>query len=125
MTSFPGSVLDSWNTTAEIDIETSAGPDARVHRTTIWIVVDGDEAYVRSVRGPEGRWYREIVANPSGAVWADGERVPVRAEAANDAASIDKVSQAIRTKYEQRWSGPTASMLRSETLPTTLRLMPA
>jgi hypothetical protein len=123
--SFPASVLERWNTTDEIDIETSASPGAKVHRTTIWIVVDGDDAYVRSVRGPAGRWYREITANPSGAVWADGDRVAVKAEAANDPASIEKVSQAIRAKYERRWKGPTDSMLLPDTLPTTLRLIPA
>ena len=48
----------------EIDIETQA-PDGPVHRTTIWIVVDGDEAFVRSVRGKNGRWYKEATANPA------------------------------------------------------------
>jgi hypothetical protein len=122
--SFPRVVLDRWDRTDEIEIETSAGPSARVHRTTIWIVVESDEVYVRSVRGPDGRWYRELLANPVGAVWAEGERVAVRADPANDATSIERVSQAIRRKYQSRWSGPTAAMLRPETLPTTLRLLP-
>ena len=120
--SFPRAVLEQWDRTDEIDIETSAGPGARVHKTTIWIVVDGDEAFVRSVRGAEGRWYRELTANPSGAIWADGSRVAMRAEAAPEA--IERVTAAIERKYRSRWSGPTDSMVRPEVLSTTRRLVP-
>jgi hypothetical protein len=122
--SFDPRTLATWDTTHEIEIETSRGDGAPVHRTVIWIVVDGDAAYVRSVRGPAGRWYRELVANPRGAVHAAGQRVTVRAQPATDADSVNRVSDALRAKYEQRWPGPTASMLRDETLPTTLRLEP-
>jgi hypothetical protein len=96
-----------------------------VHRTVIWIVVDGDSAYVRSVRGPAGRWYRELRANPHGAVHAGGHRVAVEAQPAVDAATVKRVSDLLRRKYERWWPGPTASMLREEVLPTTLRLTPA
>lgn len=123
--SFEPETLSTWNTTPEIDIETSRAENAPVHRTTIWIVIDGDAAYVRSVRGPAGRWYREMRANPHGAVHADATRVAVAAEPVEDAATIERVSDLLRQKYERRWPGPTASMLREETLPTTLRLTPA
>jgi hypothetical protein len=122
--SFDAATLATWDTMPEIEIETSRGAGAPIHRTTIWIVVDGDAAYVRSVRGPAGRWYRELVANPGGAVHAGGERVPVRAEPATDPDSIARVSTALSRKYQARWAGPTAAMLRDETLPTTLRLEP-
>ena len=40
--------------------------------------------------------------------------------------SLPKLAfELLRQKYERRWPGPTASMLREETLPTTLRLTPA
>src|SRR5262249_41562736 len=111
---FSPEILAVWDGTAEVEIETSRGGAAAVHRTVIWIVVDGGEAYVRSVRGPAGRWYREVVANPRGAVHASGERVPVRAQAANDAETVARVSAALQRKYHSRWPGPTASMLRAE-----------
>ena len=122
--SFDQDILKAFDQTAEIEIETSRGEGAPVHRTTIWIVVDDDAAYVRSVRGPAGRWFREMVANPSGAVHVGGSSVPVRTHAAADPASVARVSDAIKEKYEARWPGPTASMLREETLATTLRLEP-
>jgi hypothetical protein len=122
--SFDRDTLELWDQTAEVEIETSRGNTAPVHRVTIWIAVDGDSVYVRSVRGPKGRWYRELVANPTGAVHAGDKRVPVRATAAADEASVAAVSSALQRKYQRRFPGPTAAMLREETLPTTLRLEP-
>ena len=122
--SFDTDTLNGWDQTAEVEIETSRGPGAPVHRTVIWIVVDGDQAYIRSVRGAQGRWYREIVANPRGAVHLGGKRVPVTAHAANDAPTVARVSELLSRKYQDRWPGPTAAMLREEVLPTTLRLTP-
>jgi hypothetical protein len=105
----------------EVDIETQA-PGGPVHRATIWIVVDGDSAYIRSVRGPAGRWYRELLANPAGAVHVDGRRLAATAVRASDPDSIERVSAALRRKYK----GVTglASMLKPETFETTLRLEP-
>jgi hypothetical protein len=123
--SFDPQVLALWEETPEIQIETTRGNGAPVHRTVIWIVVDDETAYVRSVRGPPGRWYRELRANPYGAVHAGGRRVPVEAQLATDAATVTRVSELLRQKYERRWPGPTAAMLRDEVLPTTLRLTPA
>jgi hypothetical protein len=122
--SFDADTLQAWAQAAEVEIETSRGTDAPVHRTVIWIVVDADQAYVRSVRGPRGRWYREIVANPHGAVHLGGRRVPVAARPANDPATVARVSELLSRKYQDRWPGPTAAMLRDEVLPTTLRLSP-
>jgi hypothetical protein len=122
--SFDQATLHTFDTTAEIDIETSRAAGAPVHRTTIWIVVDGEAVYVRSVRGPAGRWYRELTANPRGAVHAGAIVVPVEAHPATDAATIARVNEALNKKYQARWPGPTASMLREDTLPTTLRLEP-
>jgi len=122
--SFDPDTLNAWDQTAEVEVETSRGAGAPVHRTVIWIVVDGDEAFVRSVRGARGRWYREIVGNPRGAVHVGGRRVPVTAQSANDGATVARVSELLSRKYQDRWPGPTAAMLREEVLPTTLRLAP-
>ncbi|HEV7662479.1 MAG TPA: DUF2255 family protein [Chloroflexota bacterium] len=121
---FAADTLSGWEQAPEIEIETSRGAGAAVHKTTIWIVVSGNQAYVRSVRGPAGRWYRELMANPFGAVHLAGKRVAVRAVPAADATTIRHVSEALDTKYRERWAGPTAAMLRDDVLPTTLRLEP-
>ena len=87
------------------------------------IVVDGDSAYVRSVRGKAGRWYQELQANPAGALHVDGRRIPVTAVPATDPDSVERFNAALRRKY----TGVSgfASMLRPNTFETTLRLEPA
>ena len=80
---------------------------------------------MRSVRGPKGRWYREISSNPEGALHVDDERIPVRAAPADDGPTVEAVSDALRSKYEKSAPGPTAAMVRPEVLPTTLKLSPA
>jgi hypothetical protein len=108
----------------EVEIETRAGPDAPAHRVTIWVVVDGDAAYVRSVRGARGRWYREATAYPEGVLHVGGRTLPVHIERVSDAATIARVSDALLRKYV-RWPNDARAMVRDEVLPTTLRLHPA
>jgi hypothetical protein len=106
----------------EIEIETRARDDAPVHRTTIWAVVDGDDVFVRSYRGNQGRWYREISDHPEAVVHVDGESEPVRAVPARDPQSVQRASDGYRRKYSD--SSVVDSMMIDEVLPTTLRLEP-
>jgi hypothetical protein len=106
-----------------VRIETSAGPGAPVHRTIIWIVADETgRAFVRSHLGERGRWYRELRANPIGAVLVDGHRVPIRARRADDA-GIETCSRLLQEKHATA-RGSLTSMLRDEILDTTLELEP-
>lgn len=119
---FDASVLNQLNTREEINIETRSAT-GRTHRTTIWVVVVDNNVYVRSVRGRSGRWYREITANPQGAINVDGQRLSDRAIPITDPATIARVSKAYLQKYGN--SPVVDSIMREETLPTTLRLEPA
>lgn len=106
----------------EVEIETGL-PDAPRHRTIIWIVVDGSDVFVRSVRGPAGRWYRELVANPDVGVHLDGRRLAAKAVPARDPKSITRTSSSLKTKYAR--DPALGAMLRPDTLDTTIRLEPA
>ena len=88
----------------------------------IWIVVDGDDVFIRTYRGKTSRWYRELLAGP-GALVVDGKRVGVRAESASDSESVRRASAGYRKKYTK--GGSLDAMLRRSVLPTTLRLEPA
>jgi hypothetical protein len=123
--SFDDETLRLLDGTKEVRIETRRDKDAPEHRTIVWVVVVDGEVFVRSVRGPEGRWYREISANPEGALHAEGRRIAVRAVPANDDPTVEKVSEAYQSKYGRSSPGSTRAMLSPETLPTTLRLLPA
>ncbi len=103
----------------EIEIETRAASGV-THRTTIWVVVDAGTVYVRSVKGDRGRWYLEAVSDPEVVIHVDGRRLPARAVSAPDPLNVEACSAALRTKY--RADPALRTMLRENTLPTTLRL---
>jgi hypothetical protein len=114
--------LDALDRAKEVRIETSARPGDPVHRTVIWVVVDGDDVFVRSWRGVTARWYREALANPDVAIHVGKRRLSARAVPAHDADSVSRTSAGLERKYE---GDPAAnSMVRDEILITTLRLEP-
>ena len=108
--------------TEEIEIET-ARPDGSPHRTIIWIMVDGDDAFVRSVNGAGARWYREATANPSVTIHAGTQALKARTIAAPDPDSVARVNDALERKY----AGITGlrEMLVPDIFETTLRVEPA
>jgi hypothetical protein len=119
--SFPKKTLELLDATREVDMETRS-PQGRVHSVPIWVVVDGDDVFIRTYRGKTSRWYRELLAAP-GALVADGRRIPVRAVRAADSESVRRTSDGFRKKY--RKGSSLDAMLRGSVLPTTLRLEPA
>ena len=110
------------DTHREIDIETSRAPGAPVHRTTIWAVADGTDVYIRSLKGDDSRWYRELTANPDAVVRVGDEAVAVRAVPAADDDSIERASEGLRRKYSD--SRALQSMLEEDMLHTTVKLEP-
>ena len=121
--SFASDVLDRLRGTREVRIETRRGPDAPVHRTVIWIVVDdNDRVLVRSYLGERGRWYREALANPECTLWIGDDAVPVRAELAADPERVEATSAGLSEKYSRSSSLP--FMVTPEVLPTTMELLP-
>lgn len=120
---FDRETLDLLNQRWEVDIET-VRLDGRRSRTRIWIVVDGDRVYVRSVRGDRGHWYQSASERPDEATLHVGDRViPVRAMNAADQESITRCSEGFESKY-RRSRASLLSMLQPNTLETTMRLEP-
>jgi hypothetical protein len=120
---FAADVLKRFDETKVVEIET-VSPKGTKHSVPIWIVVVDGVPYVRSVRGPKGRWYRELLARGEGAIVAPGKRTAVKAKKDRTKAAIDGTSEALRRKYKT--SGASlASMLRADVLNTTVRLEPA
>jgi hypothetical protein len=116
----PG-LLDLMARAREVTIETQRATGER-RRTVIWVVVVDGDSYIRSVRGARGAWYRELTRTGNGTLRVDGRTVGVRAVSATDAATVEAVSAALVAKYGTGAS--TVSMLRADTLPTTIRLRP-
>lgn len=108
--------------TEEVEIET-ARPGGPAHRTIIWIVVDGDDTFIRSVNGATARWFREAVANPAVAIHVAGRALRARAVAATDPSSVQRTSDALTRKYAR--DPALRLMLKPEIFDTTLRVTPA
>jgi len=107
----------------EVRIETPR-LDGSKRRTTIWIMVDGDDVFVRSVRGDRGHWFQAATdSHEPLTLIVGGQRIPITAHVAGDPDSIARCSRALERKY--RSDPALSSMLRPTTLATTLRLEPA
>jgi hypothetical protein len=116
---FEESDLDLLATTKEIRVETRSR-SGEVHTTIVWPLVRDGVVYLRSYRGPEGRWYREALADPDIALLFGRRRLPARAIPATDAGSVEACSRALREKYRRSYS--LEAMLAPAVLPTTLRI---
>jgi hypothetical protein len=119
---FPDLLLERIGVAKEVEMETRS-PEGKVHQVTIWVVVVEGAPYVRSVRGPRGRWYRELMARKEGALHVGSRRVAVHASRVRAPETIDEVSAAFWRKYAKTAS--LFAMLRLVTLETTTRLEPA
>jgi len=88
----------------------------------IWIVVADGAAYVRSVRGPTGKWFVAAEAAGQASLLLGEREVAVSVTPVADPTTIEAVSQAFLTKYA---TSPYAkSIVAPATLGTTLRLDP-
>lgn len=119
MTNFDSATLHELHEAEEVAIRTDKHPGTAV---TIWAVVADDEVFVRSVRGPQGRWYKDLAAGGPATLEFGGRRLPVQAIPAPDAGAVERASREYLRKY--RTSPYAPSIVRPDVLPTTLRLEP-
>jgi hypothetical protein len=116
---FGSEVLDQLRSTKEVRIHTGMAFDKSA---IIWVVVADNDVFIRSVRGPKGRWYKTASADGQATLEVGDRRIPVRVTAATDDASIERASREFLAKYSP---SPYAPMIvRPEVLETTLRLEP-
>jgi hypothetical protein len=119
MMNFDAETMRELRDVREVAIRTEKHPNAAV---VIWVVVADDEVFVRSWRGAEGRWYRDLAAGGPATLEYAGRRLAVQASPAGDQAAVARASREFLKKYQR--STHAQEMVRSETLPTTLRLEP-
>jgi hypothetical protein len=119
MTDFDADTLRELRDVREVAIRTEKHPNSTV---VIWVVVAGDEVFVRSVRGTKGRWYRDLAAGGTATLEFAGRRLAVQAIPASDPAAIDRASREYLRKYQPSPYAP--AMVHADVLPTTLRLEP-
>ena len=119
MTNFDADTLRELRDVQEVAIRTEKHPKSAV---VIWVVVADDEVFVRSWRGAKGRWFRDLTAGGPATLEFTGRRLAVQAIPASDQAAVARASREFLRKYQR--STHAQEMVRSEILPTTLRLEP-
>src|SRR5271165_1537140 len=119
MAKFDAETLRELRDVQEVAIRTEKHLKSAV---VIWVVVADDEVFVRSWRGAKGRWYRDLAAGGPATLEFAGRRLTVQALPASDPETVARASREFLRKYQR--STHAQEMVRSETLPTTLRLEP-
>jgi hypothetical protein len=119
MSKFDANTLRALRDVQEPTVRTERHPKSAV---VIWVVVDGDDVFVRSWLGTKGRWYKDLAVGGPATLEFAGGRLAVQAIPAIDGASVDRTSREILRKY--RHSSHAQEMVRAEILSTTLRLEP-
>jgi hypothetical protein len=114
--------LDRIGDTDELQIAARRKDGTLRRAVSIWVVRVGDELYVRSWRGGDGRWYRAAQASGEGHVSAGGVSKDVALLAAADQVN-DAVDAAFGEKYG-RYTGYVEPMVAPQARATTLRLVP-
>jgi hypothetical protein len=89
----------------------------------IWVVRVGDQLYIRSWRGADGRWFQTGQRSGEGHISAGGVERDIAYVPAEDG-SNDAVDAAYRDKYG-RHTGYVEPMLAPPARATTLRLVPS
>ncbi|MFD1539509.1 DUF2255 family protein [Nonomuraea guangzhouensis] len=90
---------------------------------TMWVVRNGDNLYVRSMRGRDGAWYRGTQTRHEGHISAGGVDKDVTfADAEPD---VDgRLDDAYRGKYRRYSSNIVGSVVNPEARAATLKLVP-
>ncbi len=116
---FDPKMLNQLRSTQEVQIRAGEKLDKTA---TIWVVVADNDVFIRSVRGPKGKWYKAAAAYDQATLEVGDHSIPVRVIAATDDASIERASREFLAKYNPSPYAP--MMVRPEVLMTTLRLEP-
>jgi hypothetical protein len=90
---------------------------------TIWVVRVGDDLYIRSWRGPTGRWFRGAQRTHQGHIRTGGVDKHVTFVDADPDVN-DAIDAAYRTKYQRYADSYVPPMLSPEARATTLKLVP-
>jgi hypothetical protein len=92
--------------------------------TTIWVVRVGDDIYVRSFRGHQGRWFQRAQRSRQGRIRAGGIERDVTFEDEQDAHRHQAIDDAYRAKYGRYGDAYIRPMLGPDAVSTTFRLVP-
>ena len=123
MTIWTDDELNKIGAAEELKIASLRSDDTLRKPTIIWVVLVGDDLYVRSVNGRTSAWFRGVQTRYAGHIRAGGVDKDVTFVEENDSNINDQIDTAYTTKYH-----PYASIASSMTTPAvraaTIKLVP-
>ena len=118
MTSWTASQLQTLHDVQEIRITPA---DERSPGRLIWVVETGGRVFVRSWKGPDKAWYRDVLA--AGGAHLSGQDVDIEADV-----SVGRTAEAdaaVDAAFLSKYGDPYATEMTQEpALGTTLELLP-
>ncbi|MCT9142993.1 DUF2255 family protein [Streptomyces violarus] len=122
MTDWNGPDLEKIAAAEELELASERSDGVLRDPVTMWVVRSGDQLYVRSVKGPDGPWYRGTKSRHRGRIEAGGVRQDVTFHPAEPGEYLG-VDAAYREKYE-RYPSIVEHVLTERARASTLRLEP-
>ena len=108
----------------ELRIAALRADDSLRRPTTIWVVADGDELYVRSAHADQAAWWRATRVRHQGHISAGGIERDVTFAEVPDPDENDRIDAAYRAKYRRYPAAYTDAVVNPEARATTIRLVP-
>ncbi len=93
------SLKDHLSQANEITITVTGRKSGRPISNPVWFVVEGDTLYLVPVQGSDTQWYKNVLANPTIRVSADGAEAELRATSITDAREVATIVEKFRKKY--------------------------
>jgi hypothetical protein len=122
MTHWATEALSRIGDTEELEIAARRSDGALREPVSVWVVRVGDDLYVRSWRGANGRWFRAARASREAHIAAGGiERDVALVDADGDV--NDAIDAGYRAKYG-RYTSYVPPMLAPQARATTLKFVP-
>ena len=129
MTAWTSDELDKIGRTEELQIASLRRDGTLSNPVTLWVVRDGDDLYVRSVKGRDGAWFRATQVRRAGRIQAGGNDKAGGID--KDVAFVDadpeindQIDAAYRSKYRRYAPSIVSHVVSPEARSTTIKLVP-
>ena len=123
MTTWTNDELNNISRSDELRIATLRRDRTLRNRVIIWVVRLGDDLYVRCVNGRDGAWFRGVLTQHAGRIWAGGVEKDVSFVEETDPEINARIDEAYLTKYK-RYPQYVAPMVTPKVRAATIKLVP-
>ncbi len=124
MTAWTSDELNKIGSAEELRLASLRSNGTLRNPVTIWVVLVGDDLYVRCVNGRNGAWFRGVQTQHAGHIQAGGVSKDVTFVDEADADLNNQIDATYRSKYKRYPANIVNSILTSQARSSTLKLLP-